>query len=203
MEYKKGFLAEQWHKYRRKKTIFGIAFDFLFTTLLIAMLFPQSRRVVSATIIRYSMFQPKESSEVIYLSENQMDWYLEDLDGNQVSFSEFKGKPIFLNFWATWCPPCLAEMPSIQRLYNEYNNRMAFVLISSEKTDVLKEFIQEENYTMPIYHLKSDLPDVLSSRSIPASFLITPEGKIVMKKQGAAKWDGKSVKSTIDEMLVE
>ncbi len=201
MEYKKGFLAEQWHKYRRKKTVFGIAFDFLFTTLLIAMLFPQSRRIVSATIIRYSMFQPKESSEVIYLSENQMDWYLEDLDGNRVSFSEFKGQPIFLNFWATWCPPCLAEMPSIQRLYNEYNNRMAFVLISSEKTDVLREFIQEENYTMPIYHLKSDLPDVLSSRSIPASFLITPEGKIVMKKQGAAKWDGKNVKSTIDEML--
>ncbi len=95
MEKKKGFLAEQWYKYRRKKSIWGIAFDFVFTALLIAMLFPESRKVVSATIIRYSMFQPKESAEVIYLKEAQMDWYLEDMKGNRIAFSELKGQPIF------------------------------------------------------------------------------------------------------------
>jgi thiol-disulfide isomerase/thioredoxin len=198
---KKGFWAEQWHKYRRKKTIMGIIFDFLFTALVIAMLFPASRKIVSSTIIRYSMFQPRESKEVAYLSDNDYNWYVEDLDGNTLSLSELKGKVIFLNFWATWCPPCIAEMPSIQRLYDEYKNDMAFILVSQESKDILREFVTEREFTFPVYVLRSRQPDIFSSRSIPASFLISPEGQLIMKKQGAARWDGGKVKALINEML--
>nr|WP_321453876.1 TlpA disulfide reductase family protein [uncultured Carboxylicivirga sp.] len=202
MEKKKGFWAEQWYKYRRKKTIWGIAFDFIFTVLLISMLFPSSRRIVSATIIRYSMFQPRQTDEVIYLKNNDYNWYLTDVEGNRHTFSEFRNKPVFLNFWATWCAPCIAEMPSIERLYNEYGDKMFFVLASNEEADVIDQFMKKKGYTFPVYYLSGKLPDVLSSRSIPASFLISPEGKILMKKQGAAKWDGKKVKQLLDEMII-
>lgn len=201
MEQKKGFWAEQWYKYRRKKTIWGIAFDFFFTALVIAMVFPASRKVVSATIIRYSMFQPRELEGIIYLKEADFNWFLEDMEGNKHAFSEFKDKAIFLNFWATWCPPCIAEMPSIQRLYNEYGENLIFVLASNEDKETLEAFLNKKEYTLPVYQLKSKVPDVFASRSIPASFLISPEGKVLMKKQGAARWDGKKVKALLDEII--
>ncbi|MBR8534979.1 TlpA family protein disulfide reductase [Carboxylicivirga sediminis] len=198
---KKGFWAEQWYKYRRKKTIMGIVFDFLFTALLIAMIFPASRKVVQSTIIRYSMFQPRESKDITYLSDADYNWHIEDLEGNVIQLSELKGEVLFINFWATWCPPCIAEMPSIQRLYDEYKNKMAFILVSKESKDILQEFIQAKGYTFPVYVLRSREPDVFTSRSIPASFLVSPEGQLMMKKQGAARWDGDKVKALIDDML--
>jgi thiol-disulfide isomerase/thioredoxin len=201
MTMKKGYWSEQWYKYRRKKTILGIIFDLLFTVLLIAMIFPASRKVVSSTIIRYSMFAPRESKEVSYLSERDYQWEVEDLDGNLLDFDSLKGKVVFLNFWATWCPPCLAEMPSIQRLYDEFKDDMVFVIVSQESRGILQEFIEKKEYSFPVYILRSRQPNVFASRSIPASFLISPEGQIMMKKQGAARWDGKRVKELIRTML--
>lgn len=198
---KKGFWSEQWYKYRRKKTVWGIVFDFVFTALVIAVIFPTSRKVVQSTIIRYSMFQPRETEDLIYLKNNDLQWAVEDLDGNRINLNELEDKPLFINFWATWCPPCLAEMPSIQRLYDEYKDKMHFILASNESSKVLKQFIEKKEYTFPVYVLRENVPDVFASRSIPASFLISTKGKIVMKKQGAAKWDGKRVKRLIDKMI--
>jgi len=198
---KKGFWSEQWYKYRRKKTVLGIIFDLLFTALLIAVIFPSSRKVVQSTIIRYSMFQPRETKDVTFLNQNDFNWEVEDMDGNVIELAQFKNQVLFLNFWATWCPPCIAEMPSIQRLYDEYGNKMAFVLASQESKGILNEFMEERGFTFPVYVVRSRKPDVFSSRSIPASFLISPEGQVMMKKQGAARWDGSKVKTLIDEML--
>lgn len=198
---KKFSLADQWHKYRRKKTFVGIAFDFLFTALLISMMFPVSRRVVSSTIIRYSLFQPRESEEVTFVSMEHLNWEVEDLEGSRIKMDQFFGRPVFLNFWATWCPPCIAEMPSIQRLYDIYGDEVAFVLASHEEAKVLSAFLNKKHYTMPVYVLRGTVPEVFYSRSIPATFLISPQGKIVMKKQGAAKWDGSRVKELLDRMI--
>lgn len=198
---RKGFLGEQWHKYRRKKTIVGIIFDICFTMLVIAMIFPTSRRVVSSTIIRYSLFQPRQADEVTFVSEKQLDWEVEDLKGNRINLKQFMGKPLFLNFWATWCPPCIAEMPSIQRLYDEYGDRVVFILASNDEKSALVEFMNRKGYTVPVYMIKGQVPEVFYSRSIPATFLVSSQGKIVIKKKGAAKWDGSKVKELLDGMV--
>lgn len=198
---KKGFWAEQWYKYRRKKTLLGILFDLLFTVFVIAMIFPASRKVVSATIIRYSMFQPHQSEDVAYLSNDDLRWSVEDMDGNVVELSNFNGNPVFVNFWATWCPPCIAEMPSIQSLYDEYGDDVVFIIASQESKGIISEFIEKKGFTFPVYMIRSHVPNIFSSRSIPASFLISPEGQIMIKKQGAARWDGKNVKDMLDKML--
>jgi thiol-disulfide isomerase/thioredoxin len=147
------------------------------------------------------MFAPRESKEVSYLSERDYQWEVEDLDGNLLDFDSLKGKVVFLNFWATWCPPCLAEMPSIQRLYDGFKDDMVFVIVSQESRGILQEFMEKKEYSFPVYILRSRQPNVFASRSIPASFLISPEGQIMMKKQGAARWDGKRVKELIRTML--
>ncbi len=198
---KKGFWSEQWYKYRRKKTVAGITFDFLFTVFIISLLFPSSRMFVQSNIIRYSMFQPGINKEVTYLSNDDYNWQVEDLDGNILTISELKGKTVFVNFWATWCPPCVAEMPSIQRLYNAYKEDVAFVLVSQESKGDLRQFIEEKGHDMPVYMLRTEKPAIFESRSIPVSFLISPQGQIMMKKKGAAKWDGKKVQELIDSMM--
>jgi thiol-disulfide isomerase/thioredoxin len=199
----KAFIQNQWHKYRRKKTSAGIILDFLFFALLIAMLIPDSRKVVSSTVIRYTMFQPRESRDVVYVDANKLKWHLTDMNGQQASPHQSLGKPIFINFWATWCPPCIAELPSIQKLYDQYKDQVDFYLITQEDENTINEFLERRDYQLPIYRLHGHVSDLFYSRKIPASFLISPEGKLVMKKHGAANWDGSKVLKIIDKMLAE
>jgi len=196
-----GFLKDQWTKYRRRKTTVGIILDFLFFALLIGMIIPDSRKVISSTIIRYTMFQPGENSEVIFVDESDLSWKLISEDGKVVYPKQSLGKPIFINFWATWCPPCIAEMPSLQKLYDRYKGKVDFYLVSTESIDVMKRHFEKKGFDMPIYKLAGRVSEKFYSQKIPTSFLISPDGKIVILKQGAADWDGKRVFETVDSML--
>lgn len=119
------------------------------------------------------------------------DFYLEDASGNTVDFKSFQGKTVFMNYWATWCPPCIAEMPDINDLYNKVNAQgVAFVMISVDD-DFSKaiSFMERKEYDFPIYKLSSRRPDVYSSKSIPTTFVLSPSGKIIAKRAGMAKYD--------------
>jgi thiol-disulfide isomerase/thioredoxin len=195
------FFKNQWTKYRRKKTTIGIILDFLFFALLIGMIIPDSRKVISSTVIRYTMFQPSRSSDIIFVGSNDLTCQLITPEGEVTYPKQSLGKPIFINFWATWCPPCIAEMPSIQKLYDKYEGRVDFYLISNEELSVMTKDFEKRGFNMPIYKLNGKVSEKFYSRKIPSSFLISPEGKIVMQKHGAADWDGKKVFAIIDKML--
>ncbi len=195
------FLKDQWTKYRRRKTTFGIISDFFFFALLIGLIIPDSRKVISSTVIRYTMFQPRENSEIIFVNESDLSWKLIDENGNVVYPKRSLGKPIFINFWATWCPPCIAEMPSIQKLYDRYKGRVDFYLVSNEDFSVMKGHLKKKGFTMPVYRLAGRVSQKFYSQKIPTSYLISPDGKVVMLKQGAADWDGEHVFEAIDGML--
>lgn len=128
-------------------------------------------------------------------AENQKDadynFKLIDERGQIIDFNQFEGQTVFLNFWATWCPPCIAEMPDIHDLYIQVKDEnVAFVLISQdEQFDKAKNFLERKKYTFPIYQLASRLPEPFSSRSIPVTFVLSPEGKIIAKRTGMAKYD--------------
>ena len=118
---------------------------------------------------------------------------LEGLDGKTFSLDKLKGKTIFLNFWATWCPPCLIEMPTIQRLYDQMKGDVAFVLVSSEDKTQVVPFINARKYSFPVYLLKEYPPDVYVRQGLPLTFIISPEGNIVISHLGRAKWDDPKV----------
>lgn len=116
-----------------------------------------------------------------------------DASGSEIDFSEFKGKTIFLNFWASWCPPCIAEMPDIQDLYEKTSEEVVFVMISLDKDqNKAKKFIDRKEYDLPVYFLASGLPSVYNSKSIPTTYVISPDGKIEMTRHGMAKYDTES-----------
>ena len=128
-------------------------------------------------------------------------WQLSTLDGNRTSFTEAEGKVVLVNFWATWCPPCIAEMPSLQSLYDTFGKDVAFYFVSTETEEILQNFKEKTNYSTPIYTMLTMPPKVLQSKSLPTTYLIDKEGKVIIKKTGAAKWNSDKVKTTIRTLL--
>ena len=101
-----------------------------------------------------------------------------------------------MNMWATWCPPCIAEMPDIHELYKDVASEdIVFVMLSlDDDPQKAKDFIAQKKYTFPVYFLNSPLPKVYSSNSIPTTYVISPEGKIVSKNYGMANYNNSSFK---------
>jgi thiol-disulfide isomerase/thioredoxin len=121
----------------------------------------------------------------------QYDWSAHDLDDRPVYFSRFKGKPLFLNVWATWCGPCVQEMPSIARLAENprlKGKNIQFVCISTdESAAAVRRFIDCKNWSMTF--LRADrLPPVYGTDGIPATFLIAADGRIAASEVGSADW---------------
>ncbi len=125
-------------------------------------------------------------------------WRLLDLDDKSVEFSRFKGKKIFLNLWATWCGPCVGEMPSIARLAGDPKVKdVAFVCVSTDDSaEPVKKFLAGKNWSMTFLRA-TDLPSVFQTDGIPATFLIAPDGRIVGAEVGSADWNDPGVVKTL------
>ena len=125
-------------------------------------------------------------------SHGQMDytWSVRTLEGTEVSLSSFRGKPIYLNFWATWCTPCVLEMPSIQNLYDALKSEeVVFLVVSDEEEETVRSFIEEQEFTLPVYLYRGDLPEVLRWSALPTTLIVDGTGRIVFRHMGAAQWD--------------
>jgi thiol-disulfide isomerase/thioredoxin len=199
----KNKIKDRWESYAQKKTKAGIVFDILFVLFFIAMLIPTSRKAVSSFIIHYTMMAPKEESNAQKLSDDDYQWRYRDMEGEAINFEELKGKVIVLNFWATWCPPCVAELPSIQKLYEDFGEKVEFVLISDEENFTIKSFFRKKGYDLPVYHPMDQVPEALYSRSLPTTFVISKDGRIVMSKKGAANWHGENVINLLNQLIEE
>ena len=129
---------------------------------------------------------------------------LQTLDGKTVNFESLKGKVVFLNIWATWCAPCVAEMPNIQKLYDKVgSDKIAFVMLSVDEGGVekVKKFIDKKGFTFPVYMPASQIPQEFYSNAIPTTFIISPEGKIVAKQEGMADYNNKEVIDFLQGMV--
>lgn len=129
-------------------------------------------------------------SNVLSVYEKASDWTLTSLDGREMVFGDFKGKVIFLNFWATWCGPCIEEMPSIQRLYDSLQvTGTEFLLVSSEPLEKLRSYAKEKRFTVPIYHTADRVPAVFPVAVVPTTYILNGEGTIMFKHIGGGQWD--------------
>lgn len=112
------------------------------------------------------------------------------LDGERHRLSDFAGKPVFLNLFATWCPPCRMEMPSMQKLYEQVAPKgLVMLAVSAEDTDVVAEFVKREGYTFTVgVDPDRSVMSTYRVRAIPATYLIDRHGTIVYKHVGYADW---------------
>lgn len=120
---------------------------------------------------------------------------LMDEDGKTKSLEEFKGKVIFMNMWATWCPPCIAEMPNINKLHKEMGDEVAFVMVSlDDDFETAKAFNKRKGYDLPIYALQSNRPPMYQSTTVPTTYVINAQGKLVLTHKGMANYNTKKFK---------
>ncbi len=126
--------------------------------------------------------------DIIEIGEPAPNFTLEDLEGNKVSLKDYEGKKVvYLNFWASWCPPCRQEMPDLNKLYEE-NKDDEFIVLAvnvgeSEKT--VKKFIEENGYTFPVLlDITQEVGITYNTFSIPTSIMIDKEGKIRTYRPG-------------------
>lgn len=134
------------------------------------------------------------------------DFTLQSLQGSRVNLKDFRGKVVFLNFWATWCGPCRWEMPAMEKLWNRFKEDRFVILAVDirEGKDVVKSFIQEEGYTFPVLlDSKGEVAGIYGIRAIPTTFLINPEGKIVGKAVGAREWASQDAFDLIEHLIPE
>lgn len=199
----KSSLSNIWKRYRENKRWWSIVLDFLFLVLILAMLIPATRKPLSAFVVRNTLLSPRESSKTIFLDKADWNFRLVDYQGNVTDLSQLQGKPIFLNYWATWCPPCIAEMPSIQKLYNLYHDKVHFVFISNEEPEDVIRFMQKRHYEIPLYAIAGPVPETFETSTIPTTFLISKGGRLVLYKTGAAKWDSKKMIRLMDRLISE
>ncbi|MBI2980578.1 MAG: redoxin domain-containing protein [Chloroflexi bacterium] len=125
------------------------------------------------------------SPKVGYLAP---DFTLLDLKGNQVRLSDLRGKTVFLNFWATWCPPCRAEMPEIEALYQEYNDKDVIIVGIDllEPENVVGEFVESNGYSWTfVIDTTGEVGNKYRVTGIPASFFVDKDGVIRAMVVGA------------------
>ena len=127
------------------------------------------------------------------------DLALETLDGEPVHMESFRGRTIFLNLWATWCAPCLAEMPYIQGLYDEVGEEgIEFVAIATDDDpDIARRFIENKGYTFPTYRVVGVMPERYRSPTLPTTWVISPDGKVATVHAGMANYNTRGFRSFI------
>ena len=130
------------------------------------------------------------------------DFALRDLHGRTVNVSQLRGKILFVNIWATWCGPCRVEMPSINALYNDIDSsRVAFLMISVDKDGDFQKvanFVSENGFLFPVYRSVNALPDLLRVGSIPATFIVSRDGKVIVRESGLANYNTQAVRKLLE-----
>ena len=180
---------------------------------------PQRSNLIFLIIIAVIFFTPLRGYIQVFVSKAKMvvmapsiddngpvisdfDWKLKGINTGDYDFESAKGKVVFVNFWATWCPPCRAEMPSIQKLYNDYGDKIEFVFHTNElESDKVNAFLEKNNYTLPSFNSYNNQPKEFNVSTIPATFILDKNGMIVIHEVGAVDWNSDEFRKLLDELL--
>ena len=113
------------------------------------------------------------------------------MDGSTVNLADLKGKKVFVNLWATWCPPCREEIPSIEKLQSKVDKqKVAFVMLSlDENINLPKRFAIKNNLHLPVFYPAEGLPPIFKTDGIPATFIFNEKGELIKANTGAEDYD--------------
>ena len=194
------YFRKEYDKFRKKKW-YGKLLDILFVVLLVLLLIPSTRKGVMTYASKVRMYlTPVEEEENKTSVSGVQTVSFADAQGNRHDLKEFLDKPVFINYWATWCPPCRAEMPTLEKLYQQYGDDIHFLFISNQSLSKQRDFIRENDYDIPFYQLVSRPGGTFQYSVLPTSLIISKDDKVVLRKEGAVNWQSKQVRAIFDRV---
>ncbi|QCX54310.1 TlpA disulfide reductase family protein [Elizabethkingia sp. JS20170427COW] len=169
----------------------------LIVILLIIFFIPDVKVLVQQGMMKLGLFQPKlEKVEPSQTEQNQISMSFKNAQGEVVDLQSLEGKVVFINFWATWCPPCRAEMPTIQSLYNQFKNddEVVFVLLEVDGNQMKAEKImKDKQWNLPVYYSNSAIPSYFFQGTLPTTVILDKNGNKVHQTQGMADYSGQKM----------
>lgn len=176
----------------------------IFVAFVLVILFvPAAKAKLIEGLMEIGLFKPNVHADKKFINADLSAIKFKDVKGNVLSLADLKGKIIFLNFWATWCPPCLAEMPSINKFYEQYKNDedVVFLMIDAD-SDFAKaqNYLNRKNYKFKVYTFASDIPKNIFAGSLPTTIVFDKKGRIAMNGVGAANYASKEFLTFIQKL---
>jgi thiol-disulfide isomerase/thioredoxin len=177
----------------------------LFLLICVAILVSPAVKVF---LIRAMMFvglmrPPTESTASPNTVATQAKFSLKSSKDSLITMDRLRGKVVIINFWATWCPPCRAEMPALNELYQHYQNDPRVVVLPVDVDGDLtrsQSFMDTYRYHLPVYKLAADLPAQLNFESIPTTIILDSKSRIAAKHSGAANYAEPAFYAFIDQL---
>jgi len=177
----------------------------LFYTLIIIFIFSSSakswvlQQVVSTGLLKAEIKDDsnKNLTEAVPFS-------FTDSNGKTATTADLKGKVVFINFWASWCPPCRAEMPSLENLYRKFkdDNRIVFLFMNEDNdTGKAIAYLEKNDFSIPLFYSKENISNEIFSGTLPTTLVLDKDGKIVLKHQGMAQYDSESFANQLMQLL--
>lgn len=179
-------------KILNKKNIINALFIGIFLVLIFV---PSAKAFMIRGLMEIGLFSPgvESTAENVAPSEavDLSGIKFKDASGKILDLGDLKGKIVFLNFWATWCPPCLAEMPSVNKLYEQFKDDkdVVFILVDAD-SDLPKsqKYMDKKEYKLPVYQVASNIPETIFKGSLPTTVVFDKQGRVSYNEVGAANY---------------
>ncbi len=173
---------------------------------LVLLFVPEAKAMMQQGLMKLGLFEPKlEKVNPKSLSKSEANYTFEMVyaDGKAINMEDLKGKVVFMNFWATWCPPCIAEMPSIQKLYDKVKDDKGIIILTVEiegKRDKAAKFMKRKNLSLPVVFPNSSIPTDFFNGSLPTTIILDKKGNIAHTTMGMADYSGQDIIDFLNEL---
>ncbi|NGM63907.1 TlpA family protein disulfide reductase [Sphingobacterium sp. SGR-19] len=156
----------------------------------------ETEQIASGNVTPETIGQENKTTGVSFIDEK----------GETISLKSLKGKVVFINFWATWCPPCIQEMPSIDNLKKTFegNDDIVFLMVDVDgNMNGAKAFMNKNKYDLPVYIPNGDIPADYLGSAIPTTVILAKDGEIVTRAEGGRDYMAAGVRKALNELVAE
>ncbi len=174
---------------------------------------PDTKAWVSRGLMKIGLFKPELKSNESPIEARpeahagtSSSVFFTDGEGNRIDAANQAGKVVFVNFWATWCPPCIAEMPSIDQLYQQFkdNEQVVFIIVDVDNQyEKSKKFMESKKLGLPVHLPSGDIPSSWLGSAIPTTLILDKQGQIAARHEGMADYSRPEVVAFINELIAE
>ena len=178
---------------------------FLMMLLLVVLIVsPSAKSWLLRQLVSTGLFKANIKKEGVSDTPSNTSFSFTNAHGIEASTASLNGKVVFINFWASWCPPCRAEMPSLNELYNELKDEDRFVfLFMNEDDDKMKakQYLEKNQFNLPLFSRSGNVPPEIFNGTLPTTIVLDTEGKIVLQHTGMAAYNSDDFIKQMKDLL--